>query len=46
MVIPGSSIRVCLTGREETAEATDLFFTVFNAEGKKAIRDGYLRLKN
>ena len=45
MVIPGSSIRVCLTGREETDQATDLFFTVFNAEGKKAIRDGYLRLK-
>ncbi|HPC86873.1 MAG TPA: MaoC/PaaZ C-terminal domain-containing protein [Smithellaceae bacterium] len=46
MVMPGSSIRVCLTGRKETAEATDLFFTVLNAEGKKAIRDGYMRLKN
>jgi acyl dehydratase len=45
MVIPGSSIRICLTGREETDQATDLFFTVFNAEGKKAIREGYLRLK-
>jgi acyl dehydratase len=46
MVLPGSSIRVRLTGKEKTAEGTDLFFTVFNAEEKKAISDGYMRLKD
>ena len=44
MVIPGSSIRVCLTGKNKMADGTDLFFTVYNAEGKKAISDGYMRL--
>jgi sensor domain CHASE-containing protein len=46
MVIPGSSIKVRLTGKNKTAGETDLFFTVFNAEEKKAISDGYLRLKD
>jgi acyl dehydratase len=44
MVMPGSSIRVCLTGKNRGAGGTDLFFTVYNAEGKKAISDGYMRL--
>jgi len=44
MVMPGSSIRVCLTGKNKVAEGTDLFFTVYNAEGKKAISDGYMKL--
>ena len=44
MVIPGSAIRVCLTGRNKTSGGTDLFFTVFNAEEKRAISDGYIRL--
>jgi len=44
MVIPGSDIRVLLTGKHRTAEGTNLFFVVLNAEGKKAISDGYLRL--
>lgn len=46
MVLPGSSIRVRLTGKNKTAQGTDLFFTVCNAEEKKAISDGYLRLKD
>jgi len=44
MVIPGSAIRVRLTGKNKAAGGTDLFFTVFNAEEKKAISDGYMRL--
>ncbi|MDD2302663.1 MAG: MaoC/PaaZ C-terminal domain-containing protein [Eubacteriales bacterium] len=44
MVMPGSSIRVCLTGKNRGEGGTDLFFTVSNAEGKKAISDGYMRL--
>jgi hypothetical protein len=44
MVIPGSSIGVCLTGKNKVAGKTDLFFTVYNAEGKKAISDGYMQL--
>ena len=44
MVMPGSAIRVRLTGKNKTTGGTDLFFTVFNAEEKKAISDGYMRL--
>lgn len=44
MVMPGSSIRVCLTGKNKVAGGTDLFFTVENAEGKKAISNGYMQL--
>lgn len=44
MVIPGSSIRVCLTGKKQVEDGTDLFFSVFNAEGKKAISDGCMHL--
>lgn len=44
MVIPGTSIRVRLTGKHKGAGGTDLFFIVLNAEGKKAISDGYMRL--
>lgn len=43
MVVPGSTIRVCLTGKNKVAGGTDLFFTVYNAEEKKAISDGYLK---
>jgi acyl dehydratase len=46
MVLPGSAIRVCLTGKNQTSYGTDLFFTVFNAEEKRAISDGYIRLKD
>jgi acyl dehydratase len=46
MVIPGSAIRVRLTGKNKVYGGTDLFFTVFNAEEKQAISDGYIRLKD
>ncbi|MDP2854584.1 MAG: MaoC/PaaZ C-terminal domain-containing protein [Smithellaceae bacterium] len=46
MVLPGSVIRVCLTGKNQTSCGTDLFFTVFNAEEKRAISDGYIQLKD
>ena len=46
MVIPGSAIRVRLTGKNKVSGGTDLFFTVLNAEEKRAISDGYIRLKD
>lgn len=45
MVFPGTNIRVQLLGREMTENGLDLFFIVLNAEGKKAITDGYARLE-
>lgn len=45
MVLPGSAIRVRLTGKNQISGGTDLFFTVLNAEEKRAISDGYIRLK-
>ncbi len=44
MVLPGSSIQVRLTGKNKVSGGTDLFFTVYNSEEKKALSDGYLRL--
>jgi hypothetical protein len=46
MVLPGSAIRVRLTGKNEGPGATDLFFTVLNAEEKLAVSDGYIRLED
>ena len=46
MVLPGSAIRVRLTGKNQISGGTDLFFTVLNAEEKRAIRDGYIKLKD
>jgi hypothetical protein len=46
MVLPGSAITVRLTGKNEGPGATDLFFTVLNAEKKRAISDGCIRLKD
>ncbi len=46
MVLPGSAIRVRLTGKNQVSGGTDLFFTVLNAEEKRAISDGYIRLKD
>ncbi len=45
MVMPGSHIEIrCLESREQ-ADHKDLFFEVLNAENKKAIRSGYVKLK-
>ena len=46
MVLPGSAIRVCLTGRDKVSGGMDFFFIVFNAEEKRAISDGYIRLQD
>jgi acyl dehydratase len=46
MVLPGSVIKVRLTGKNQVSGGTDLFFSVLNAEEKRAISDGYIRLKD
>ena len=46
MVLPGSAIRVRLTGKNRESGRTDLFFIVLNAENKQAISNGYIRLKD
>jgi acyl dehydratase len=46
MVLPGSAIRVRLTGKTRKSGGIDLFFTVLNAEEKRAISDGYIKLKD
>jgi len=46
MVLPGSAIRVRLTGKNKGPGKTDLFFTVLNAEEKRAVSDGYIRLED
>ena len=40
MVMPGSDIRIRLTGRQTTDSGVLVSFEVLNAEGKKAISDG------
>jgi len=44
MVLPGSGITVRLL-RKVPGSGTDLFFEVINAEGKKALSHGYMKLK-
>jgi acyl dehydratase len=46
MVLPGTAVRVRLTGKNKVTGGTDLFFAVLNAEEKRAITDGYIRLKD
>ena len=46
MVLPGSAIRVRLTGKNHESGKTNLFFIVLNAENKQAISNGYIRLKD
>ena len=45
MVLPGSDITVLLSCRKKSDSGTDLFFSVMNAERKKAVSDGHMRLK-
>jgi len=45
IVLPGTDIKVQLIKKDDTGGGTDLFFVVLNAEGKKAISDGYARLE-
>jgi len=46
MVLPGSAITVRLTGKKQAFRGTDLHFTVLNAEEKRAVSDGYIRLED
>jgi len=45
MVLPGTIIRVRLIRNDCNNGGSDLFFTVMNAEEKKAISGGYVRLE-
>jgi len=44
MVIPGSEIRLQLVERQSDGHQTHLFFTVLNADGKRAISGGVVTL--
>ncbi len=44
IVLPGTDIKVQLIKKDNIGGGTALFFVVLNAEGKKAISDGYARL--
>jgi acyl dehydratase len=45
MVLPGTEIRVQLTGRQRQKDGTGLHFVVLNGEGRRAINDGYALLR-
>ncbi|MBI4963721.1 MAG: MaoC family dehydratase N-terminal domain-containing protein [Desulfomonile tiedjei] len=45
MVVPGSEIRMILSGRSSDGPGTDLFFKVLNAAGSPAISGAYARLE-
>ncbi|MDY6790032.1 MAG: MaoC/PaaZ C-terminal domain-containing protein [Thermodesulfobacteriota bacterium] len=44
MVLPGTDIKVCCTGKKSHQDFTDVFFEVLNNEQKKAIRSGYVKI--
>ncbi len=44
MVLPGTDIKVCCTGKKSHKDFTDVFFEVQNSEQKKAIRTGYVKI--
>ncbi len=46
MVMPGTNIEIQLNNKSEKEDNVCLFFSVFNNEQKKAIRNGYIKLKN
>lgn len=45
MVKPGTDIEICCLGSRDYRRHQDLFFEVLNAENKRAIRSGYLKIK-
>ena len=45
MVMPGSEIEVCCLEVREDDAFTHIFFEVINAENKKAVKNGYLKLE-
>jgi acyl dehydratase len=46
MVLPGTDIRIQLMGKNPVPGGADLFFTVLNSKEKRAISNGYIRLKD
>jgi len=44
MVLPGTDVKVCCTGKKSHKDFTDVFFEVQNSEQKKAIRTGYVKI--
>jgi acyl dehydratase len=44
MVLPGTDIKVCCTGKRPNQEFTDIHFEVRNSDQKKAISNGYLKI--
>lgn len=45
MVLPGTHIKVCCTGKKKLANHRDVFFEVRNGNGEKAVRNGYMKIK-
>lgn len=45
MVMPGTAIEVCCLGTREQEDGTHIFFEVINAENKKAIRNGFIKIE-
>ncbi len=45
MVRPGTGIKVCCTGRKSHTNHRDVFFEVLDGNGEKAIRNGYIKIK-
>jgi len=46
MVIPGTEIRIQLIEKLDRENGTELYFTVTNSEGRRAISNGYALIKN
>ncbi len=46
MVRPGTGISICCTGRKVHETYTDIFFEVHNSDEEKAVRNGYIKIKN
>ncbi len=44
MVMPGTDIKICCTGKRSHNDFVDVFFKVQNSEKKKAISNGYLKI--
>ncbi len=45
MVLPGTDITVRQTGRSDNGAGTDIFFSVLNGDGQRAISGGYAQIK-
>ena len=44
MVLPGTDIKVCCTGKKTYEDYIDVFFEVQNCDQKKAVSNGYLKI--